>query len=219
MSAKTQHCLEIDSVELSFGDRSILSNVYLRVDTGRVTGLLGRNGTGKSCLMRILFDDLKAHFKSIRIDGQWQERLSHKQVLYLSQQSSVPNHLKVSDVFRHFGVGFDGFLLLFPDLAYIEKIRVGHLSGGERRLVELYTLLQAESQFLMLDEPFAQLMPLHISVIKQLILRQKEHKGILVTDHQYRNVLDVSDSIYVVHDQTLYATKSSGDLVKYGYIC
>ena len=69
MNPSEKHTLEIDSVELSFGDRRILSGVYLAVETGGVSAILGRNGCGKSCLMKILCGSLRAGFRSMRIDG------------------------------------------------------------------------------------------------------------------------------------------------------
>ena len=66
MNPSEKHILEIDSVELSFGDRRILSGVYLAVETGGVTAVLGRNGCGKSCLMKILCGSLRADFRSMR---------------------------------------------------------------------------------------------------------------------------------------------------------
>ena len=74
MNPSEKHILEIDSVELSFGDRRILSGVYLAVETGGVTAVLGRNGCGKSCLMKILCGSLRADFRSMRIDGVWHDR-------------------------------------------------------------------------------------------------------------------------------------------------
>ena len=86
MNPSEKHILEIDSVELSFGDRVILSSVYLAVETGGATALLGRNGSGKSCLMKILCGALRPGFRSMRIDGKWYDRFGSSQVRYLPQQ-------------------------------------------------------------------------------------------------------------------------------------
>lgn len=217
-SSNNIHTLEIDSVDLSFGDRNILSSVYLRLDTGKITALLGRNGCGKSCLMRVLFDELRPTYKSIRLDSVWRQRLSNTQVLYLPQNSSIPGSIRLSSVFSDFNVSFDDFCTYFPEFGSFARKRVRDLSSGERRIVEIYVILKANSQFVMLDEPFLQVMPLHISTLKSLIMEQKQHKGILLTDHMYRNVIDISDSLYVISNQTVYLTKHNDDLVKYGYV-
>ena len=93
MNPSEKHILEIDSVELSFGDRRILSGVYLAVETGGVTAVLGRNGCGKSCLMKILCGSLRADFRSMRIDGVWHDRFRADEVRYLAQQGFIPGWL------------------------------------------------------------------------------------------------------------------------------
>ena len=93
MNPSEKHILEIDSVELSFGDRVILSSVYLAVETGGATALLGRNGSGKSCLMKILCGALRPGFRSMRIDGKWYDRFGSSQVRYLPQQGFTPGRI------------------------------------------------------------------------------------------------------------------------------
>ncbi len=212
------HTLEIDSVELSFNDLEVLSGVYLKIVTGEITGLLGLNGCGKTCLMRILFDDLKAKNRCIMLDSVWQKRLSHKQVLYLPQHSSMPKGVSVKRVFKDFNVDFSGFCESFPESSHLKDANIGDLSGGEQRIVEIYVILKAKSKFVMLDEPFSQIMPIHIEIIKALIIEAKSSKGILVSDHTFRNIIDISDSLYVMANRTVYLTKSNEDLVRYGYL-
>lgn len=85
LSPELTHTLEIDSVNLSFERMEILSGVYLKMETGKVSALLGRNGCGKSCLMRIIAGDLEPAFKSLRIDDVWKKQLSSREVLYCPQ--------------------------------------------------------------------------------------------------------------------------------------
>ncbi len=212
------HILEIDSVELSFGERHILTSVYIKLETGKVSALLGRNGSGKSCLMRILSNQLRPSYMSIRVDSIWHKKLSNKQVLYLPQKCCIPKHLKVVNVFDDFNVDFNNFLLYFPEFEKYANKSIRELSGGEARIIEVYIILCAESQFAMLDEPFSHIMPVHVDTLKSLILQQKARKGILITDHMYRNVVDVADSISVISNQSVYAVKNLEDLVRYGYV-
>ena len=100
MNPSEKHTLEIDSVELSFGDRRILSGVYLAVETGGVSAVLGRNGCGKSCLMKILCGSLQAGFRSMRIDGVWHDRFRADEVRYLPQQGFIPGWLTLDRVLR-----------------------------------------------------------------------------------------------------------------------
>lgn len=218
MLSENKHTLEIDSIELRFSERPILTNVYLKIETGKITALLGRNGCGKSCLMRILFDDLKPKYKSIRIDSKWRKNLSSKEVLYLPQFCCIPRYHRIENVFKDFRADFDEFISIFPNMRTQASSRIFELSEGERRLVEIFTIIKADSQFIMLDEPFSQIMPLYIDAIKALILEEKQRKGILLTDHLYKNVIDIADSLYIINNQSIHLAKTNDDLIKYGYI-
>ena len=205
MNPSEKHILEIDSVELSFGDRVILSSVYLAVETGGATALLGRNGSGKSCLMKILCGALRPGFRSMRIDGKWYDRFGSSQVRYLPQQGFTPGWLTVEAVLRDFGLEW-------------RKAKIRTLSGGERRILECFVILRSRSLFAVLDEPFSQVAPLHVVTLKALIRAEKRNKGILLTDHMYRHVTDVADRLYVLANGQTYLTQDAEDLVRYGYL-
>ena len=197
MNPSEKHILEIDSVELSFGDRVILSSVYLAVETGGATALLGRNGSGKSCLMKILCGALRPGFRSMRIDGKWYDRFGSSQVRYLPQQGFTPG---------------------CPIFGKLRKAKIRTLSGGERRILECFVILRSRSLFAVLDEPFSQVAPLHVVTLKALIRAEKRNKGILLTDHMYRHVTDVADRLYVLANGQTYLTQDAEDLVRYGYL-
>ena len=96
------------------------------------------------------------------------------------------------------------------------KIRA--LSGGERRIQNAYLILRSPTQFVMLDEPFSQVAPLHVSTLKALIRQEKSSKGILVTDHMHRHVTDITDRLYVLADGQTHLTRGEEDLVRCGYL-
>lgn len=133
-------------------------------------------------------------------------------------RSSVPKSLKIRELFHDFGLPLDEFKSLFPVYAYEPENKIGTLSGGEVRILETYIVLRAQSMFSILDEPFSQIMPIHVDVIKKLIMEEKEHKGILISDHMYRNVLDISDLVYVINERTTYQAHGEEDLIRHGYI-
>ncbi|MEG1405543.1 MAG: ATP-binding cassette domain-containing protein [Alistipes sp.] len=213
-----KHTLEIDSVEVSFGERQILRGVYLKMETGGVTALLGSNGSGKSCLMRVLCGTLRSTFKSMRIDGAWTAQIESRDVRYMPQHKFIPNKLRGEDVFRDFDLDVQQFIDWFPDLRHILQSRVDCLSGGERRVLECYIILCSDARFVMLDEPFSQVMPLHIEVLKRLILREKERKGILLTDHLYRHVQSIADMLYLLESGHTRLVHSTDDLIRFGYL-
>lgn len=213
-----KHILEIDSVELSFGERRIMQGVYLAVETGGVTAVVGRNGCGKSCLMKILCGSLRADFRSMRIDGVWHEHFSDREVRYLPQSGFIPGRLTVDRALRDFGLPWSDLLAWFPLFDNLRGAKIANMSGGEQRILECYLILRSRTQFVMLDEPFSQIAPLHVETIKALIRQEKPNKGILLTDHMYRHVADIADRLYVMVDGHTYLTDSEQDLVRRGYL-
>ena len=211
--------LEIDSVILEFGLSRVLQNVYLKSETGKITGLLGRNGSGKSCLMKILFGELVPNDKSIRINGDSliTSYRSPKDLRYLPQSRFIPNYITVKRVFSDFDIDFNDLVLYFPEFEKFYNSKLVNLSGGERRIIEIYTILVSQTKFCMLDEPFSQVMPIHAETMKKLIVREKANKGIIITDHLYKYIIDICDDLYLIKDGKTYLTKSIDDIEKLGY--
>ena len=211
--------LEVDSVILEFDSKRVLQNVYLKSETGKVTGLLGRNGAGKSCLIKIIFGELIPNDKSIRINGKafiTSDR-SPKDLRYLPQKRFVPNSLTINQIFGDFKLDFADLVFNFPELEKFYKSKLINLSGGERRIIEIYTILVSQTKFCMLDETFSQVMPIHVDSIKKLIQREKENKGIIITDHKYKHIVDICDDLYVISSGKTYLTKDIEDLETLGY--
>ncbi|MBK8884478.1 MAG: hypothetical protein IPN67_19615 [Bacteroidales bacterium] len=96
--------------------------------------------------------------------------------------------------------------------------KIRYLSGGESRYLEVKLLLNLESLFVLLDEPFNGISPLHIEKVKTMILDKSAEKGIILTDHDYRNVLDVANKYYLLFDGGLKPIKTKKDLIDWGYI-
>lgn len=218
MPPAEKHILEIDSAELAFGGRSILSGVYLLAETGCVTAVLGRNGCGKSCLMKILSGALKAGFCSMRIDGKWHGRFTEKEVRYLPQHAFIPEWLRLERVLRDFGLSREELERWFPLFVPLRGSRIGELSGGEQRILECFVILRSRTQFILLDEPFSQIAPLHVETLQTLIRQEKMAKGILLTDHMYRHVTGIADRLYVMADGQAYPCANDEELVRRGYL-
>ena len=218
MPPAEKHILEIDSAELAFGGRSILSGVYLLAETGCVTAVLGRNGCGKSCLMKILSGALKAGFCSMRIDGKWHGRFTEKEVRYLPQHAFIPGWLRLERVLRDFGLSREELERWFPLFVPLRGSRIGELSGGEQRILECFVILRSRTQFVLLDEPFSHIAPLHVETLQTLIRQEKMAKGILLTDHMYRHVTGIADRLYVMTDGQAYPCENDEELVRRGYL-
>lgn len=215
-----KHLLEFDSLYLEFGMKRVLHDIYARCETGQVTGILGRNGSGKSCLMKIVFGSMRAYNQSVRIDGK---NISGTNILmgyisYLPQDPFIPRFLKVYEAFDHYEVDLYAFVREFPECEKIIRSRIAHLSGGEQRLVEVYLTLFSPSLFSILDEPFSYLMPIHTERIIQIMQQVKQQKGLIVTDHMYRHILAVSDNLYVLNNGSTRPVRTADELVRYGYL-
>lgn len=215
-----KHTLEVDGVMLSFGQNCVLQNIYLKCESGSVTGLLGRNGCGKSSLMRIMFGEPLTEDRSVRIDNEslLGSFRNPKDMRYLPQQHFIPKHLSLTRVLDDFGLEKDRLFENFPEFEAFPKLKVNQLSGGWQRIFELYIILKSESKFVLLDEPFSHIMPLHVETIKRLIVEEKQIKGILISDHLYEHILDVSDQVYMINNGRSFPIESAQDLHDNGYI-
>lgn len=215
-----KHTLEVDSVILEFGTKIVLQDVYLKNETGKTTGILGRNGTGKTCLMNIIYGELKTNNKSIRLDGKtiFDVYKNPETLRYLPQFNFIPRNLKIKRIFKDFNLDFSQFIDYFPEFAKYYNYKLKNLSGGESRILEIYSILASKTKFCMLDEPFSQVMPVHVNTIKNIINVEKKNKGIIITDHLYEHIIDICNEIYVITNGKTHITKDRTDLIDLGYI-
>ncbi len=212
--------LEIESVLLEFGKKRVLQDVYLKCETDKVTGLLGRNGTGKTCLMNIMCGTLVPGSHSVRLNQKsiLSTLRSSKDIMYLPQFKFIPKSLTLKRIFKDFNLNFSQFVIDFPDFEKYYQSKIKKLSGGEQRIIEIYIILKSKTKFCLLDEPFSHVMPVHVDTIKKIILSEKKNKGILITDHLYKHIIDICDDLYVINDGKTYLTNSIDDIKALGYI-
>ena len=215
-----KHYLEVDSIILEFGERRILQDVFIKNETGQTTGILGRNGSGKTCLLNIIYGELKITDKSVRLDDEtiFEGYKNPDNFKYLPQFSFIPKNFNIKRIFKDFNISFSQFTEYFPSFKKYYNSSLKNLSGGECRIVEVYTILASKTKFCLLDEPFSQIMPVHVETIKSIINIEKKNKGIIITDHLYKHVLDICDDIYLIANGKTHLTKSKIDLVELGYI-
>lgn len=212
--------LEFDSLELWFEKRSILSGIYMKCAVGEVVGILGRNGSGKSCLMKIVFGSLKASHQSIRINGESlpSDFIGKRLIGYLPQENLIPSFLSIRKAMKLFGVDEAEIIDAFPETEGVLGFYPQQLSGGSRRIIEALLILKSKALFCILDEPFTGLMPVNIDKLKQIINAEKSKKGILITDHLYRHVLSLTDRLYLLANGRTYEVKDVEDLSARGYL-
>jgi len=216
-----QNLLEIDSVVKAFDMHIVLTDIYLKCQTGDIIGMLGRNGTGKSTLMKILFGTLQADSKFIRIDGKVynQPYKTINEICYLPQDSFLPKHMSIEKTIELY-LGRNQVQDFLEDsiLKKLNTSKISHLSGGELRYLEIKLLLYTDCKFILLDEPFNGVSPILIGEIKKLILKMSELKGIILTDHDYRNVLDIANQFCLIYDGGIKRINEKCELVRWGYI-
>lgn len=210
----------IDSVFHAFGKQEVLRGSAMRLQTGQVTGLLGRNGCGKSTLLKILTGGLAADNAYIGINGVHTRHLFQQPGLinYLPQYSCHPPSLSLHKLVALYGLDAEAFFTEFAAFLPEPAAIFGQLSGGQSRLFEILLLLRAPADFTILDEPFSHIMPAHVEIVKKLIKASGKERGMLITDHQYRHVLDLSDTLYLMHSGTTAVVLEKEDLVRLGYV-
>ena len=216
----SDNTLLVDSVHLEFGRTQVLQSAFLTARTGRVTGLLGRNGTGKSCLFKCIMGGIKPQNMFIRFNEERDTDYGHigKRVKYLPQQVFLPGSMTLGEAYSLYGVDYDGLVTFDPRFHPYQRRRVKEMSGGEVRVAEMYLILNAEAEFCILDEPFSNIAPKYVEKMQQMIREQKERKGIIISDHLYESVIGVTDDLFLIRDGYTFVIKSREDLIQNGYI-
>jgi ABC-type multidrug transport system ATPase subunit len=213
--------LHIDSVAKSFGTRQVLTDIFISCKKGDIIGLLGRNGAGKSTLLKIIFGSMRADFKFIRIGEKKIEGLYDNRCLinYLPQHGFLPGHLKVNRIISLFCNKPDADLISAN--AHIQPFlhqRASQLSGGERRLLEIFLIVCSDAGYVLIDEPFNGIAPVYREEIKSLIKEFSATKGFIITDHDYRNITNIATRTILMHDGGLEEIKQKDDLKFWNYI-
>ncbi len=212
--------LKVDSVQLDYNGRKVLQGIYLDCHENEVVGLLGRNGCGKSSLLKIIFGTIKPTFKHISIDDLVIDKgYQHNQIAYLPQQHYLPNNLSINKLaeFLVDPACWDDFAKHKIFQKYQHQ-KPHQLSGGEIRQIETLLILYSRARYILLDEPFSHLSPIQAAAFKEIIRLRAKTKGIIVTDHQYRNILEISNRTFLLNNGYTHLINNPADLIEHGYI-
>jgi ABC-type lipopolysaccharide export system ATPase subunit len=214
------YTLAADSIQLSYDNRRILSDIYIQCEAGKITGLLGRNGCGKSSLLNIIYGTLRCDDKSVRINNtSFPQAFRRPDLLrYLPQHQFIPPRFTLKRVLADFNVSFPALEEAFPEYRRMHNTALGNLSGGQRRFLEVYCIVKSASRFAMLDEPFSFLSPIQVERLKKVLIEEKQHKGFIITDHMYPHILDVADNMYLLQNGKAHAVAQKTDLERLGYL-
>ena len=215
--------LQAEFLAKSYKSRKVVSDVSLTVNSNEIVGLLGPNGAGKTTTFYMVVGLVRHDQGKITIDGDdisvlpMHER-ARRGIGYLTQEASICRRLTVYE-------NLMAVLEIRKDLTaeqrreradeLIDEFNIGHirdslgqsLSGGERRRVEIARALAANPKFILLDEPFAGVDPISVTDIKKIITDLRNRGlGVLITDHNVRETLDVCERAYIVGEGKIIAT-------------
>lgn len=207
--------LEARNLGKSFKKRPVLRDVSIRVNRGEAVGLLGPNGAGKTTCFYIISGLIAADVGSVHLDGHDitalpMYRRARGGIGYLPQEASIFRGLTVEENIRAALELIDQepdrrnemleALLGEFSLTHLRRTPALALSGGERRRVEIARALATQPHFVMLDEPLAGIDPIAIADVRDLVAHLKDRGiGVLITDHNVRETLDIIDRAYILH--------------------
>jgi len=222
--------LETRNIVKKYGSRTVVDGVSLQVDTGVVVGLLGPNGAGKTTSFYSIAGFIRPNQGNILLDGEViTNQPIHKRALkgisYLAQEPSVFKKLTVEEnlriVLEPLGLPSNeinnriGELLEDLQIEHLRDNKGHALSGGERRRVEIMRSLATRPRFILLDEPFAGIDPLAVGELQKIIYSLKDRGlGILISDHNVRETLQVCDFAYIMNNGAILTSGVSNDIIE-----
>ena len=222
--------LETKNIVKKYGSRTVVDGVSLQVNTGVVVGLLGPNGAGKTTSFYSIAGFIRPNQGNILLDGEVITNLPiHKRALkgisYLAQEPSVFKKLTVEEnvriVLEPLGLTTNEInnrideLLVDLKIEYLRNNKGHALSGGERRRVEIMRSLATRPRFILLDEPFAGIDPLAVGELQKIIYSLKNRGlGILISDHNVRETLQVCDFAYIMNNGSILTSGVANDIIE-----
>ncbi|WP_029011981.1 LPS export ABC transporter ATP-binding protein [Niveispirillum irakense] len=213
----------------SYKGRPVLRDISLSVKRGEAVGLLGPNGAGKTTCFYIITGLILPDYGSITLDGLEvtdlpMYRRARLGIGYLPQEASIFRGLSVENNIRAVlevvepdrdvrEQKLDELLAEFS-ITHLRRTPAIALSGGERRRAEIARALASQPNFILLDEPFAGVDPIAVNEIRELVSHLRERSiGVLITDHNVRETLDIVDRAYILHDGVVLMEGAPSEIV------
>jgi lipopolysaccharide export system ATP-binding protein len=221
--------LKAEGLGKSYGERQVVRGVSLEIAQGEVVGLLGPNGAGKTTTFYMIVGLVRPDAGQVLADDVDITRLPmylrarRHGISYLPQEPSVFRKLTVEENFMAVLEAQDltAALRRARTERLLEQLNLGHvrrtngfaLSGGERRRVEIGRCLAIEPAFILLDEPFSGIDPIAVLDLQQIIFQLKASNiGVLITDHNVRETLSVTDRAYIINEGRIFRAGTPGEL-------
>ena len=225
------HTLRASSLYKTFGKKKVVQGIDFEMKTGEVLGLLGPNGSGKTTTFYMIVGFYKPTQGEVFLDGERVTELpmyrrAQKGISYLPQEPSVFKKMTVEDniwsiletrkdlTTKEKKIALEQLIEEFA-ITRIRRQKAYTLSGGERRRTEIARSLAIQPKFLMLDEPFAGIDPIAVADIKNLIkLLVKRGIGILITDHNVRDTLEITDRAIIINNGQIITQGTKEDILQ-----
>lgn len=222
--------LVVSNIAKNYGTKPVIRDISLHLSRGEAVGLLGPNGAGKTTCFYMICGLVKADYGKITLNGNDitnlpMYRRARMGIGYLPQEASIFRGLNVKEnIMAALEISekdqekrqilLEELLAEFS-ITHLRYAQAITLSGGERRRVEIARSLASKPSFILLDEPLAGIDPIAVNDIKNLILHLKDRNiGVLITDHNVRETLDIVDRAYIIYDGKVLMNGSSNDIVQ-----
>ena len=224
--------LRVSHLRKSYGKKVVIRDFTMELNRGEVVALLGPNGSGKTTVFYAIAGLVTTEGGSVKIDGKDvtslpMYRRAQLGIGYLPQEMSIFRGLNVEDNIlaildisepnrRKRAIRLDELLGEFS-IEHLRRAPALALSGGERRRVEIARCLAANPKYLLLDEPFAGVDPISIADIRHLVADLKKRSiGVLITDHNVRETLEIVDRAYILHEGRVLMSGTPDEVVRDG---
>lgn len=227
--------LKIEKLGKTFQNRRVVRDISLSISSGEIghageiVGILGPNGAGKTTTFYMIIGMIMPEIGAIYIDDiniteLPMYRRARLGIGYLPQEPSIFRGLNVEDNIKAILQVHESTeeacqnrleeLLADFSITHLKYAQALSLSGGERRRVEIARAVAAKPKFLLLDEPFAGVDPIAVTEVKDLIIKLKNKGiGVIITDHNAREILSIADKAYIIHDGAVFKTGSPSEII------
>ena len=212
--------LEYKSVNKNFGDKQVLKDINLQIETNKIVGVLGRNGSGKSTLFKLANDLLTITSGEVLVDGKPISVESKKIISYLPERSYLDSSLKVSEAIKLFETFYEDFdkskaekLLL--DLQLDKDMKLSKMSKGMKEKVQLVLVMSRRAKIYILDEPLGGVDPASRDYILQTILKNFDKDAtLLISTHMIADIEKILDEVIFIDNGEIVLKESAAKLRK-----
>ena len=214
----TSSLLRLEHVQKNYGKTEALSGVNLDIQPGRIVGLLGPNGSGKTTIIKLINGLLQPTSGQVLINGEKPSPKTKKAVSYLPDTTYLGDNMKIKEVFAMLKDFFSDFdeekaYHLLEDLNLVEKSRLKNLSKGNKEKVQLILVMSRKADLYILDEPIGGVDPAARDyILKTIIQNRSENSSVLISTHLISDIEDILDDVIFIKDGEILLQEDANEL-------